>query len=312
VTRSTNLLTVVAAIGTWTVAVSSSVAQELTGEIRIDGSSTVYLISEAMATRFKQLHPKVNITVGISGTGGGFKKFANGETDIQDASRPIRPPEIEACKKNGIRYLELQVAFDGLAVVIHPENTWARKMTVEQLRKIWHPETAAKKWSDVDPTWPNQPIVLFGAGPDSGTFDYFTEVICGKEKVSRSDYQASEDDNNTVRGVAGNKYALGYFGVAYYEENRDKLQVVAIAPRAGEEYVLPTPENVLSGKYRPLGRPLFIYVRLDSLRRPEVREFVRFYLRRGDIVDSSKYIRLPARLQNQQQQKLEKTLASLD
>jgi len=272
-----------------------ALAQEkLRGDIKIDGSSTVYLITEAMATNFKKLHPDVNISVGIAGTGGGFKKFASGETDISDASRKIKPGEAENCKKNDISYTEIQVAWDGLAVVIHKDNTWANKMTVEQLKKIWHPESAAKKWSDVDPSWPAETIALYGAGPDSGTFDYFTEAINGKEKVTRTDYGASEDDNNTVQGVARNKYAMGFFGLAYYETNKDKLNVVAVAPKAGDDYVTPTNATVLANTYKPLSRPLFIYIKDSSLKRPEVRAFAEFYMRRTDLVAASKYVPLSA------------------
>jgi phosphate transport system substrate-binding protein len=284
---------------------------ELSGEIKIDGSSTVYLITEKMAAAFRSLHPNVKISIGVSGTGGGFKKFANNETDISDASRPIRPAEAEACRKNGIEYLELKVGIDGLAVIIHPENTWARKLTVEQLHHIWRPNNPAQRWKDLDPNWPDEKIELFGAGTDSGTFDYFTEVINGKEKVSRPDYTATEDDNVTINGVASSKYALGYLGVAYYEENKDKVAVAAIRDRNSEEYVLPTPENVLSGKYRPLSRPLFIYVKLASLKRPEVQEFVRFYLRRSDLVRQSGYIELPLAEQLEQQKKFESVLEQL-
>jgi len=248
----------VVALGILAVCPAPAAADDLKGEIKIDGSSTVYLISEALATAFKKDHKDFKITVGISGTGGGFKKFTAGETDISDASRPITKEEKETCAKNGIEYLELQIAWDGLAVVVHPDNTWAKKMTVEQLKKIWHPDIAAKKWSDVEPGWPKEEIKLFGAGPDSGTFDYFTEVINGKNRLSRKDYTATEDDDVTVKGVAGNKYALGFFGVAYYEVNKDKLACVAVAEKAGSEFILPTKENVLKKTYKPLSRPLFL------------------------------------------------------
>ena len=278
------------------------------GEIQCDGSSTVYLITEAMATNFKKQFPDVQISVGISGTGGGFKKFSAGETDLSDASRKIKPAEHAACQKNNIEYVELQVAWDGLTVIVHPDNTWARSLTVEQLKKIWHPDTAAKTWSDVNPAWPNQEIKLFGPGPDSGTFDFFTEAINGKEKVSRSDYQASEDDNTVVQGVAGNKYALGYFGLAYFEENKNKLQAVAIIAKEGDKAVLPSAETVLNKTYKPLARPLFIYVKKGSLKRPEVAEFVKFYLRRNDLVKSSKYIPLNQRQLTIQQETFEAAL----
>ena len=289
---------------------SAARAQGVRGDIKVDGSSTVYLITEAMANHFKKQNPGVKITIGISGTGGGFKKFANGETDISDASRPIRPAEDENCKQNGIDYLELQVAWDGLTVVVHPENNWARQMTVAQLRKIWEPKSTVRRWSDVDPKWPDREIKLFGAGPDSGTFDFFTEVINGKEKASRTDYEASENDDILVRGVAGNKDSLGYFGLAYYEANKDRLAAVAIAAKEGGPFILPTKEGVLKGTYKPLSRPLFIYVKKSSLKRPELREFVSFYLRRsGDIVAEAKYIPMDNLAQFRQRKKLEAALA---
>jgi phosphate transport system substrate-binding protein len=271
---------------------------KLSGSIKADGSSTVFLITEAMAANFNKLHPNVKISVAFSGTGGGFKKFANGETDISNASRAIKSAEAEKCKEKGINYVELQVAWDGLAVVINPENTWARKMTVEQLKKIWHPNSDkfknAKTWKDVDPSWPDEEIKLFGAGADSGTFDYFTEAINGKEKVIRPDFTPSEDDNVIANGVIRNKYAMGFFGVAYYVNNKDKLGVVAVENPKDKESYLPTPDNVISKKYQPLSRPLFIYVRTDSLKRGEVQEFVNFYVRRNDIVRTVNYVPLNA------------------
>ncbi len=282
--------------------------EKLKGEIKIDGSSTVYLITEAMATNFKKLNPGVNTSVGISGTGGGFKKFAAGETDISNASRKIKPGEVENCKKNNIEFIELQVAWDGLALVTHKDNKWASKMTVEQLRKIWHPDTAAKKWSDVDPSWPSEKIELFGAGPDSGTFDYFTEAINGKEKVIRTDYTASEDDNTAVQGVARNKYGLGFFGLAYFEAHKDKLNVVSIAVKDGAPFVTPTNDTVIKNTYKPLSRPLFIYIRTSSLKRPEVRAFAEFYMRRNDLVAASKYVPLSAIQLDDQTEVLEKAL----
>lgn len=284
---------------------------KLGGSIKADGSSTVFLITEAMAANFNKLHPSVKISVAFSGTGGGFKKFAAGETDVSDASRPIKSQEAEKCKENGIHYIELQVAWDGLAVVIHPDNTWARKMTVDQLRKIWHPEGAAKKWSDVDPSWPAEEIKLWGAGSDSGTFDYFTEAINGKEKLIRSDYTPTEDDNVTVQGVVRNKYGMGFFGVAYFEQNKDKLAVVAVMNPKTKEFVLPTAEAVLSKKYAPLGRPLFIYVKTTSLKRPEMREFVQFYMRNPEIVREVKYVALNPVQSLNERKKLDTALKSL-
>ena len=285
---------------------------KLKGEVKVDGSSTVYLITEAAATQFKQLHPQVNITVGISGTGGGFKKFAAGETDLQDASRAIKPAEAENCKKNGIDYLELQVAWDGLAVILNKQNDWAGKLTVEQLKKIWHPDTPnfkhAKKWSDVDPNWPGEKIELYGAGPDSGTFDYFTEAINGKEKLIRNDYNASEDDNNTVVGVERNKHAIGFLGLAYYEANKNRLAVAAVANKKGD-FIVPDVKSVLTKTYAPLGRPLYLYVRTTSLKRAEVREFTRFYLRQSSsLVRNVGYVPMSALQQNREQKKLEEAI----
>jgi phosphate transport system substrate-binding protein len=286
-------------------------AQGLKGDIKIDGSSTVYLITQAMATKFNAQHPDVKITVGLSGTGGGFKKFSAGETDINDASRAIHDAEAEACKKNGIGVVGLQVAWDGIAVVVHPDNTWARKMTVEQLRQIWHPDSAAKKWSDVDPKWPNETIKLFGTGADSGTHDFFTEKINGKEKLIRKDYEATADPNIIARGVEGNKYALGYMGLAYYEANKDKLGLVAVADKKGDPYVQPSTETVLDGTYKPLSRPLFIYIKKESLKRPEVKAFAEFYLRRDDLVAEVKYVKMNTRQANAQKKKLDEALKSL-
>jgi len=283
----------------------------LQGDVEIDGSSTVYLITEAMASSFKKIHPDVNVSVGISGTGGGFKKFAAGETDIQDASRNIKPQEDEACKKAGIEYVKLQVAWDGIAVVVHPDNAWARKMTAEQLRQIWHPDSAAKKWSDVDPKWPNETIKLFGTGTDSGTHDFFTEKINGKEKLIRKDFEASADPNVIVRGVEGNKYAIGFMGLAYYEANKDKLGLVAIAAKKGDPYVTPNKVTVLDGSYKPLSRPLFIYIKKESLKRPEVKAFAEFYLRRDDLVEDVRYVKMSIRQSAAQKKKLEDVLKTL-
>ncbi len=286
--------------------------QKLAGSIKADGSSTVFLITEGMAANFSKLHPDVKISVAFSGTGGGFKKFAAGETDISDASRAIKPAEADKCKAHGISFTELQVAWDGLAVVIHPVNNWARKLTVEQLKKIWHPDTAPKKWSDVDPSWPKEDIKLYGAGSDSGTFDYFTEVINGKEKVIRADYTPTEDDNITVNGVIRNKYAMGFFGVAYYEQNKGKLEVVAVMNPKTKEYVLPSQEAVLKNKYAPLSRPLYIYVKNSSLKRPEVREFVNYYMRNPEIVRTSGYVPLSAVQSLKERKKLDEALKTIN
>ena len=249
--------------------------------IKIDGSSTVYPITEAVAEEFQKAKKgAVKVTVGISGTGGGFKKFCRGETDISDASRPILKKEMDVCKENGIKYVELPVAFDALTVVINPKNDWIGSMTVEELKKMWEPAAQGKvmKWSDVNPKWPNHKLSMFGPGADSGTFDYFTDAINGKEKASRGDFTASEDDNTLVQGVSRNKYAIGYFGLAYYVENKDKLKAVPIVNKGTTKAVLPSLDTVMDGTYQPLARPIFIYVAEKALTRPEVKEFVTYYL----------------------------------
>jgi len=268
----------------------------ISGTITVDGSSTVYLITEAMAEEFQKLNPNVRITVGISGTGGGFRKFCSGEIDIVDASRPIKPPEVEACHKNGIEFIELKVAFDGLAVVVNPQNDWVDYLTVEELKRMWEPQAQQKvtRWSQVRQGWPDKELHLYGPGVDSGTYDFFTEVIVGKSGSSRGDFQASEDDNVLVQGVASDPLALGYFGLAYYEENADKLKLVPID--AGEGPVLPSYETIIKGIYKPFSRPLFIYVKKSSAERPEVQAFVEFYLNPQNaqkLVKEVGYIPLP-------------------
>ncbi len=250
--------------------------RNLKGSVRIDGSSTVYPVTEAVAEEFLHLYPRVRVTVGVSGTGGGFKKFLAGETIISDASRPIKGKELAKAKETGIEFIELPVAYDGLSVVINKQNDFIDYLTVEELKKIWQPGSAVKKWSDVRPNWPDKPVELFGPGADSGTFDYFTEAINGKSQASRPDFTASEDDNVLVQGVAGEKYALGYFGYAYYAENKDKLKIVPID--GGNGPVAPSPETINNGTYSPLSRPLFIYVEPKSLDRVEVSRFVDFYI----------------------------------
>ncbi len=280
---------------------SSVVAQDKL--VKIDGSSTVYPITEAVAEEFQGKNAGIKVTVGISGTGGGFKKFTRGETDISNASRPIKKEEIEECKKNGIEYIELPIAFDALTVVVNKNNTWAKNMTVEQLKKIWEPGEPGvgnkiTKWNQIDPSWPDAKIELFGAGTDSGTFEYFTEAIVGKAKASRGDYTASEDDNTLVKGVEGSKNALGYFGMAYYMAHKDKLTAVSVAwdkNKATQEPVAPTKENVINGTYAPLSRPLFIYVNKKSAEsKPEVKKFVDFFLANAEeLTNEVKYVPLP-------------------
>ncbi|HAK89553.1 MAG: protein sphX [Nitrospirae bacterium GWB2_47_37] len=265
--------------------------------VGIDGSSTVYPITEAVAEEFqKATKGAIKVTVGISGTGGGFKKFCRGETDISDASRPILAKEIEICKQNGIEYIELPVAYDGLAVIVNPKNTWVTSLTTADLKKMWEPAAQGKikKWNQIRPEWPNSPLNLFGPGADSGTFDYFTEAIMGKSKSSRGDFTASEDDNVLVQGIAGDKNALGYFGLAYYEENKGKLKVVPILNPANKA-IIPSLQTVKDGTYSPLSRPLFIYVSKKSVSKPEVKEFVDYYLKNVEKLSKQvKYVPLPA------------------
>lgn len=263
-------------------------------KIDIDGSSTVYPVSYAVVEEYLKEHPDAEITVSQSGTGGGFEKFARGDTVISDASRPIKPKEAEACKANGIEYIELQVGIDGLTVMVNPQNDWCEALTVDQLKKIWARGSEVKKWSDVDPAWPEEEIKLFGPGTESGTYDYFVEVICGKETGSRSDYESSSKDNVLVEGIAGEQYALGYFGYAYYIENKDRLKALAISQTDSvEDGVLPNNETVEKGEYSPLSRPLFIYVNTGALKRPEVAEFVEFYLNKGQaFVEEKGYVTL--------------------
>ena len=275
------------------VNLSAAVPDKLAGTIKIDGSSTVYPITEAVAEEFGQKYPEVRITVGISGTGGGFKKFIAGETDISDASRPIKAAEIEQLKAKNVDYIELPIAHDALTIVVNPQNTWASTMTVAELKKLWEPEAQGKitRWNQIRAEWPNEPIKLFGAGTDSGTFDYFTEAIVGKEKASRGDYTASEDDNVLVQGVANDKFALGYFGMSYYHENQSKLKAVAIddgKESNGKGAIAPSFEAVINSTYQPLSRPLFIYVRKSAADRSEVREFVNFFL--GDGANLAKEV----------------------
>ncbi|GAB7388609.1 PstS family phosphate ABC transporter substrate-binding protein [Bacillaceae bacterium] len=266
---------------------------QLSGDVKIDGSSTVYPITEAVAEEFMAVHPDVNVTVNVSGTGGGFKKWVSGETDINDASRPIKEEEAAQAKENGIEPVEIPVAYDGITVVVNPQNDWVDHLTVEELKKIWEPNSKVKKWSDIRPDWPNEEIKLYGPGTESGTFAYFTEAINGEEGASRTDYQASEDDNTLVTGVSGDKYALGYFGYAYYVENKDKLKAVPID--GGKGPVEPTEQTINDGSYSPLSRPVFIYVSSKALaEKPQVKAFVEFYLKEGkELVPEIGYIKLP-------------------
>ena len=272
-------------------------SDQLSGMIRVDGSSTVFPISEAIAEEFKKGNPKVDVTVGISGTGGGFQKFCRGETDISDASRPIRAAEMEACQKAGIEFIELPVAYDGLAITVNPKNSWATSVTTAELKTMWEPGAQGKitRWSQVRKGWPDRELHLFGAGVDSGTFDYFTEAINGKEKASRGDFASSEDDNVLVNGVGGDELALGFIPLAYVEQNKDKLKLVPVddgKAENGEGPILAAADTVRKGTYQPLSRPLFIYVARKSADRPEVKAFVESYFTQPELMREVGYVEL--------------------
>ncbi|MCX7065749.1 MAG: PstS family phosphate ABC transporter substrate-binding protein [Proteobacteria bacterium] len=264
--------------------------------VLVDGSSTVYPITEAVAEEFQSVGGGTRVTVGISGTGGGFKRFCRGETDVADASRPILKDEMVACAQGGVKYVELPIAMDALTVVVGKDNTWVDYLTVAELKKMWEPAAQGKikNWNQIRASFPDVPLALSGAGADSGTFDYFTEAVVGKPKSSRGDYQASEDDNVTVQFVSRNKGALGYFGLAYYEENKDKLRAVPIKATDTSPAVLPSVATVNDGTYQPLARPLFIYVSGKSMQRPEIKKFVEFYLDQGGALATEVgYVNLP-------------------
>ncbi len=288
-------------IGAWIVIViafgvgckkQASSTGGLSGVVSLDGSSTVFPISEAVAEEFQKQNPGVRVTVGLSGTGGGFKRFSSGETDINNASRPIKPEELAMAAEQHVGFIEIPVGFDGITVAINPQNTFVDLLTVQELKKIWEPNSAIKTWRDIRANWPANPITLYGPGTDSGTFDYFTETVVGKAQSARNDFTASEDDNVLVHGVAGDSNALGFFGFAYYVENRDKLKAVAIDGGAGP--VTPTNDTIIDGTYQPLSRPLFLYVRADAAKRPEVAAFIDFYLTAGrQLVKEVGYSPLP-------------------
>ena len=267
---------------------SSESAAKLSGEVVVDGSSTVAPVTQAVAEEFAKENSEVNVSVGISGTGGGFKKFVKGEIDISDASRPIKPEEAEEAKKNGIEYLELKVGLDGLTVVTNKENTWAKDVSVEDLKKIWTDGSTVKTWKDVNPAWPAEPIKLYGPDQDSGTYDYFIEEIIGKEGKIRKDYSPSSDDNQLVQGVEGEKGSLGFFGYAYYLEQKDKMNALAI------NGIVPSDETVKNGTYTPLSRPLYIYVNKKAFaEKPQVKAFVQFYIKNAsELLKSVGYISL--------------------
>ena len=269
--------------------------------IRVDGSSTVFPISEAVAEEFKRANPRVDISVGISGTGGGFQKFCRGETDISDASRPIRATEMETCQKAGIEFIELPVAYDGLAIAVNPKNSWATSITTAELRTLWEPGAQGKitRWSQVRKGWPDREIRLFGAGVDSGTFDYFTEAINGKEKASRGDFTSSEDDNVLVQGIASDEVALGFMPLAYVEQNKAALKLVPVddgKPDNGGGPIAPSAETVRNGTYQPLSRPLFIYVARKAADRAEVVKFVDTFFASPELIREVGYVELTPQL----------------
>jgi len=281
---------------------------ELEGTIAIDGSSTVGPIIEAVAEEFLGVAPDVQVTVDISGTGGGFKRFCAGETDIQNASRAIKDEERELCAAAGVEYYELEIAYDGLAIVVNAENDFVDCLTVDQLKAIWSPESTVATWADVNPEWPAEPIALYGPGTDSGTFDYFTKVIVGEEGSSRTDFTPSEDDNVLVEGVSGDEFSLGYFGLAYYEANADRLKLISVDGGAG--CIAPSVETVQDLTYAPLSRPLYVYVSAAALARPEVQEFVRFGVASAaELVEEIGYVDSPVETYVEDQIKIEGAIA---
>jgi phosphate transport system substrate-binding protein len=280
--------------------------------IKIDGSSTVFPLTEAVAEEFQtKYRGKIQVTVGVSGTGGGFKKFCRGQTDIQNASRPISDSERKQCRENGVTYIELPVAYDALAIVVNPKNNWIDAISVEQLQKIWEPDAQGKIkfWSDIKATLPKIPLNLYAPGSDSGTFDYFTEVIVGKAKSSRGDFTASEDDNTIVQGVSRDLGALGYLGFAYFQNNKNKLKALAIQNKNSNKAIHPSPDTVLSGQYKPLSRPIFIYVNLGSLKQKEhVDLFAQFYLDQAHTLSQEiQYIPLSEKIYSYLKVRLEKS-----
>ena len=279
--------------------------ETLAGTIRADGSSTVAPLMSFAAERFRRQEPKVRVSVGTSGTGGGFERFCRGETDLSDASRPIEDDEKQLCEKNHVGWIELQVANDGLSIVVNKENTWAMCLTVDQLKAMWEPRSTVKNWKDVDPSFPDERLSLYGAGTDSGTFDYFTEAIVGEEGASRTDYTPSEDDNVTVQGVSGEKGALGYFGLSYYLENEERVRALGVD--GGDGCVEPSVETVQDGSYKPLARPLFVYVNEDALaEKPAVDPFLTF------LLDNQARLARGAKFVPMTQEQLQKARTALD
>jgi phosphate transport system substrate-binding protein len=288
------MLGLTAVLGTGSLLHVASAQAEVSGKVEVDGSSTVYPITEAVAEEFNRSNPKVRVTVGISGTGGGFKRFVVGEIDISDASRPIKDSEAAKAKESGIEFIEVPVAYDGLSIVVNPANDWATTLTVDQLKKMFlaDNQSTVTKWSDVNPAWPARAIKFYVPGTDSGTFDYFKEVVAGKSSI-RSDMSVSEDDNILVTGVEGDRDAIGFFGCAYYFKEKDKLKAVAIVNGEGKA-VSPSAKTIETGEYNPFSRPLFIYLNTKSMARPEVKAFVDFYLDEApELSEEVGYVRLP-------------------
>ena len=299
-TNSLKATASVALIGTLAIGTGMAATQQqddlsrLRGDIRIDGSSTVYPITEAVAEEFRKVAPNVNVTVGVSGTGGGFKRFTVGETDVSNASRPIKAKEFAATQENKVEFVEVPVAYDGLSVVVNPTNYWVDELTVDELKKIFLDGSTVDSWNDIRSEWPDRPVKIFAPGTDSGTFDYFKEVVAGKEGSIRGDMSVSEDDHNLVRGVAGDEGAIGFFGFAYYDSNKDQLKVVPIVNPETETAVTPTSETIESGEYAPFSRPLFIYVNAQKLRSPELAGFIKFYLENAaEMAAEVGYVGLP-------------------
>lgn len=288
-------------------AASTAASSNVSGNVTVDGSSTVFPIAEAMAEEFQKANSNVRVTVGSSGTGGGFKKFCAGETDISNASRPIKPSEVELCQKGNVEYIELPVSFDGLSVVVNPQNNFAQCLKVDELKKMWEPAAQGKvtNWSQIRSGFPNQRLGLFGAGTDSGTYDYFTQAVVGEEGKSRGDYTASEDDNTLVQGVSSDQNGIGFFGYAYYENNKDKLKLVAID--GGKGCVQPSPQTISDGTYQPLSRPEFIYVKKSAAQRPEVKAFVDFFIapENKQLISEVGYVPLPDDLIGEVQQRFQ-------
>jgi phosphate transport system substrate-binding protein len=289
-------------------ATTTAATSDLSGRIEADGSSTVGPYTTAAAERFQRENPDVRITVGVSGTGGGFERFCRDETDVSNASRPIKDEEKEICERNGVEYVELQVANDAITVVVNPQNDWTECLTVAELKKIWEPSSKVDSWNEVRPAFPDVELVLAGPGTDSGTFDYFTDAIVGEEGASRSDYTASENDNVIVQAVAGENGGLGYFGFSYLEENQDRVKAVAID--AGDGCVEPSVETAQNGTYEPLSRPLFVYVKRESLKRPEVEAFVRYVLdNETEIAEAARFVPLTDEQLTKARDGLEQALA---